>query len=71
MRLMKCLYGLKQSPRQRNICIDTALKRLGFKRLKFDVGIYVKWKGGDVVYIALYVDDLFMVGMKPVNIKEG
>ena len=39
MRLLKCLYGLKQSPRQWNILIDTVLKKLGFKRLLSDVGM--------------------------------
>ena len=74
MRLLKCLYGLKQSPRQWNICIDTVLQQLGFVRLKSDVGIYVKGKGEEAVYIALYVDNLFMVGMKLGNIdvvKQG
>ena len=74
MRLLKCLYGLKQSPCQWNIYIDTALKQLGFVGLKSDVGIYMKGSGEDAVYIALYVDDLFMVGLKLVNIevvKEG
>ena len=33
MKLLKCLYGLKQSPRQWNVLIDTVLKKLGFKRL--------------------------------------
>ena len=69
MRLLKCLYGLKQSPRQWNICIDTTLKQLGFVRLKSDVGIYVKGSGEGAVYIALYVDDLFLVGMLLANIK--
>ena len=74
MRLLKCLYGLKQSPRQWNICIDTTLKQLGFMRLKSDVGIYMKGSGEGAVYIALYIDDLFMVGMVLANIevvKEG
>ena len=70
MRLLKCLYGLKQSPRQWNILIDTVLKNLGFKRLLFDVGMYVKGEGVDAVYIALYVDDLFIVGMKLINIES-
>ena len=30
MRLLKCLYGLKQSPRQWNICIDSRLRGLRF-----------------------------------------
>ena len=53
---------------------STALKQLGFVRLKSDVGIYVKGEGEEAVHIALYVDDLFMVGMKLVNInvvKQG
>ena len=64
MRLLKCLNGLKQSPRQWNIIIDTVLKQLGFKRLKSDFGIYKKGEGEDAVYIALYVDNLFLVGRK-------
>ena len=74
MRLLKCLYGLKQSPRQWNLCIDAVLQKLGFRRLKSDVGIYVKGEGDEAVYIALYVDDMFMVGKKLKNIevvKEG
>ena len=70
MRLLKCLYGLKQSPRQWNILIDSVLKQLGFTRLKSDFGIYVKGEGDDAVYIALYVDDLFLVGKKLGEIKE-
>ena len=62
MRLLKCLYGLKQAPRQWNIYIDTVLKGLGFRRLKSDVGVYMKGEGASAIYIALYVDDLFMVG---------
>ena len=31
MRLLKCLYGLNQSPRQWNIYIDTIFKQLGFR----------------------------------------
>lgn len=69
MRLLKCLYGLKQSPRQWNIYIDTVLKQLGFRRLKSGFGIYVKGEGEDAVYIALYVDDLFLVGRKLSNIE--
>ena len=70
MRLLKCLYGLKQSPRQWNLLIDTVLKELGFTRLKSDFGIYVKGEGDDAVYIALYVDDLFMVGKMLGRIRE-
>ena len=73
-RLLKCLYGVKQAPRQWNMYIDTILKGLGFQGLKSDVGVYLKGEGADAIYIALYVDDLFMVGEKLVDIqkvKEG
>ena len=70
MRLLKCLYGLKQSPRQWNQLIDAVLKQLGFTRLKSDFGIYVKGEGEDAVYIALYVDDLFLLGRKLGRIQE-
>ena len=56
------MYGLKQAPRQWNILIDGVLKKLGFTRLKSDVGIYMKGDGDSAIYIALYVDDLFLVG---------
>lgn len=69
MRMLQRLYGLKQSPRQWNIFIDTVLKQLGFRRLKTDFGIYVKGVGEDAVYIALYVDDNFLVGRKLSNIE--
>lgn len=70
MHLLKCLYGLKQSPRQWNLYIDAVLKGLGFRRLKSDVGVYVKGEGERSVYIALYVDDLFLVGMRLGDIQE-
>ena len=70
IRLLKCLYGLNKAPRQWNIYIDTVLKQLGFKKLKSDFSIYMKGEGEDAVYIALYVDDLFLVGRKLDNIKE-
>lgn len=37
--------------------------------MKSDVGIYVKGEGEEAVYIAPYVDNLFMVGMKFENIN--
>ena len=62
MWLRKCMYGLKQAPRQWNILIDGVLKKLEFTRPKSDVGIYMKGDGDNAIYIALYVDDLFLVG---------
>ena len=35
-----------------------------------DFGIHIKGEGEDLVYIALHVDDLFLVGRKQGNIEE-
>ena len=58
MRLLKCLYGLKQSPRHCNLYIDAILKGLGFRRLKSDVGVYVKGEGEEGVYM-LFMSMIF------------
>ena len=60
-RLLKCLYGLKQSPRMWNQTIDTLLKKLGFTRFASEHGIYVKGEGEKRVFLALYVDDLLLL----------
>ena len=60
-RLLKCPYGLKQSPRMWNKTIDKVLGEIGFVRLQSDNGVYVYGMGDDRVFIALYVDDLLMV----------
>ena len=46
-------------------------KKLGFTRLKLDVGIYMKGDGDSAIYIALYVDDSFLVGEMLDEIKKG
>ena len=60
-KLLKCLYGLKQSPRMWNQTIDKVLAEIGFVRLKTDHGVYVFGTGDGRVFIALYVDDLLIM----------
>ena len=59
-RLWKAIYGLKQASRMWNMHIDRILQKMGFKRLSGDHGVYVKWDGERRVWLALYVDDLFL-----------
>jgi hypothetical protein len=40
-RLRKSLYGLKQSARQWNIKLHTALTQMGFKRVEADWSVYI------------------------------
>lgn len=47
MRLLKCLFGLNQTPQRRNMYVDTVLKQMGFVRLKYDFGTYEEGGGED------------------------
>ena len=64
-RLVKGLYGLKQSGRVWNTTFRTTLTSLGFARLSGDNSVFLNENSG--VIIALYVDDLliFSKEMKP------
>ena len=60
VKLVRALYGLKQSPRLWNKTIDTYLKSEGFEACPYDNALYLKHdpNGRIIAMIALYVDDL-------------
>ena len=62
LRLLKALYGLKQSPRMWNLHIDKALSEFGLHRLTADFCVYAAFEGADRVLLALFVDDMIMIG---------
>ena len=69
LRILKGLYGLKQSGRSWNKTIEeTFIKDLGFKRFESDICLFKKVVDGQDVYIALYVDDLIIAAP---NTKQG
>ncbi|KAJ3689816.1 hypothetical protein LUZ61_018980 [Rhynchospora tenuis] len=70
LKLKKALYGLKQAPRAWNSRIDTYLKKNKFKQCPYEHALYVKEKEGNLLYIALYVDDLIFMGNNEKMIKE-
>jgi len=41
---------------------DTFIRGLGFTRSKSDHYVYFKLIGDHVIYLVLYVDDMFLVG---------
>eukprot|EP00253_Pinus_taeda_P006104 PITA_06104 len=61
-KLKKYLYGLKQSPRMCYQKFDTFIQGLCFTRSKVDHCVYFKLIGDCVIYLALYVDDMLLVG---------
>ena len=44
-----------------NLPIDNILREMGFFRLSGDHGVYYKWDGVNRVWLALYVDDIFLI----------
>lgn len=62
LKLKKALYGLKQAPRAWNTRIDTYFKESGFKQCPYEHALYTKKSGGNVLFVALYVDDLIFMG---------
>ena len=60
-RLLKSLYGLKQTSRQWNQNLTNALIQSGFTQSKLDYSLFTKTNGtGDIVIILIYVDDLLL-----------
>ncbi|XP_061357487.1 uncharacterized mitochondrial protein AtMg00810-like [Gastrolobium bilobum] len=62
LRLKKALYGLKQAPRAWNTRIDNYFKKDGLEQCPYDHALYIKKKGGKILLVALYVDDLIFLG---------
>jgi Reverse transcriptase (RNA-dependent DNA polymerase) len=70
LKLKKALYGLKQAPRTWNTRIDTYFKENGFKQRPYEHALYAKKNGGNVLFFALYVDDLIFMGNNDEMIEE-
>ena len=69
-KLIKSIYGLKQSPRCWNTALDTHLKAMGFTQSSSDPCIYRSDEGGEIFYLGVYVDDIILAGCSEDRIKE-
>jgi hypothetical protein len=63
------VYGLKQDPRSWYACIDGYLTILGFSKSHVDPNLYYKVLNNEPVILLLYVDDLFLTGVKSLIIQ--
>lgn len=54
------LYGLKQSPRQRNKQFEQYISSIGFERSKYDTSVYLKLVSEDRFIVLLYIDDILI-----------
>ncbi|KAJ4756551.1 polyprotein [Rhynchospora pubera] len=70
LKLKKALYGLKQAPRAWNTRIDQYFKSHGFVQCPYEHALYVKVKNGEMLVVALYVDDLIFTGNSGEMIEE-
>lgn len=61
-RLLKSLYGLKQSPRAWNERFTHFLPSLGFQTTHADTSLFVKHVGKSIEVLLLYVDDIIIIG---------
>lgn len=57
-KLLRSLYGLKQSPRNWYRELDAFLVSLRFRRTISDQSIYVRSDAGGLIIVGVYVDDL-------------
>ena len=61
-KLKKSIYGLKQSSRCWNEALNKHLKKMGFKQSSYDPCIYMLNSGGQIVIIAVYINDIIIAG---------
>lgn len=61
-KLLKAIYGLKQSGRQWNKTLDEFLRKEGFNfvRSEADYSLYVLCKDDKVIWLLVYVDDMLL-----------
>ena len=61
-RMLKSLYGLKQSPRNWNRTIDEWLVDYGFEVSEADPCLYIKRTNNSITILVLWVDDVVIAG---------
>ena len=69
-KLKKALYGLRQAPRAWNTKLNQILKELKFVKCTKESSVYRKEERGDLLIVAIYVDDLFITGNSMKAIKK-
>jgi hypothetical protein len=62
--LKKALYGLKQASRAMHSRIDGYLQSMGFTESEANPNLHYIFVGTDLLFLVLYVDDLFLIGAK-------
>src|SRR3954467_5966990 len=61
-KLQRSIYGLVQASRSWNIRFDSVIKAYCFIQTFGEACIYNKVSGSSVAFLALYVDDILLIG---------
>lgn len=61
-KLYKALYGLKQAPRAWFSRIEAYFIKEGFMSSPSEQTLFIKRKGGNILIVSIYVDDLLFTG---------
>jgi hypothetical protein len=69
-KIVKSLYGLKQTPKQWHDKFNRTLTSVGFVTNEADKCVYYRYGGGKGVILCVYVDDILIFGMSLELIKE-
>lgn len=69
-KLKKSIYGLRESSRQWNHCINEFLMAINFKRSKNDLCLYYRNRNNVKTYLLLYVDDIFIISDDNVELQK-
>jgi hypothetical protein len=69
-RLLKSLYGLKQAGRRWYDTLARALKNLGFTTSVADPGVFIARVSGQILILAVHVDDCVLTGSSSNLISE-
>ena len=71
IKLKKSLYGLKQSGKMWNSCLNNVLVQvMKYCRLKTDPCVYYKGIGPKMIIVAVYVDDFLILARDDSDIRE-
>ncbi len=69
-KLLKSLYGLKQSPRQWYFKMQEFLTKVGFTSSPNDPCVYIRHLSSRIILVALYVDDLVIAGSPSTEVRS-
>lgn len=69
LRLKKALYGLKQAPRMWNLTLDECLQSMNLKQSALDPCVYFNKDDGEVIIVAVYVDDILLFSSSLVKLE--